>query len=98
MMILEEDTSVVVEVGFHNHCVQRRGYHDGRAGHGSRGELFPVEFQVPNRGARPCALVSAVRFVVFEIGRIGAHSHVARLCHSSSLLLRPCMQKQVKFR
>ncbi|PPR89092.1 hypothetical protein GOBAR_AA31593 [Gossypium barbadense] len=31
----------------HNYSVQRRGYRGGRAGHGSRREPFPVEFQVP---------------------------------------------------
>ncbi|PPR87376.1 hypothetical protein GOBAR_AA33314 [Gossypium barbadense] len=49
MIRLKGDTQVVVEVGFHNHNVQRRGYHGGRTGHGSRGDSFPVEFQVPNR-------------------------------------------------
>ena len=44
---VEEDTPVVVEVGFHNHSVQRRDYRGGRTGHGSRGEPFLVEFQVP---------------------------------------------------
>ncbi|PPR91785.1 hypothetical protein GOBAR_AA28898 [Gossypium barbadense] len=48
MIRLEEDTLVVVEVGFHNHSVQRRGYRGGRAGPDSRGEPFPEEFQVPN--------------------------------------------------
>ncbi|PPS18007.1 hypothetical protein GOBAR_AA02582 [Gossypium barbadense] len=45
MIRLEEDTPVVVEVGFHNHGVQRKGYRGGRAGHGSRGETVPVECQ-----------------------------------------------------
>ncbi|PPR97438.1 hypothetical protein GOBAR_AA23230 [Gossypium barbadense] len=31
----------------HNHSVQRRGYRGSRVGHGSHGEPFPVEFQVP---------------------------------------------------
>ncbi|PPS20466.1 hypothetical protein GOBAR_AA00118 [Gossypium barbadense] len=47
-MRLEEDTPVVVEVGLHNHSVQRRGYRGGRARHGSCREPFPVELQVPN--------------------------------------------------
>ncbi|PPS13745.1 hypothetical protein GOBAR_AA06829 [Gossypium barbadense] len=42
---MEEDTPEVVEVGFHNHSVQRRVYLGG-AGHGSRGEPFQVEFRV----------------------------------------------------
>ncbi|PPS08229.1 hypothetical protein GOBAR_AA12414 [Gossypium barbadense] len=46
MIRLEEDTPVVVEVGFYNHSVQRRGYRGGRVGHGSRGEPFLVEFQL----------------------------------------------------
>ncbi|PPS06864.1 hypothetical protein GOBAR_AA13782 [Gossypium barbadense] len=33
MMGLKEDTPVVVEVEFHNHGVQQRGYRGGRAGH-----------------------------------------------------------------
>ncbi|PPR93115.1 hypothetical protein GOBAR_AA27556 [Gossypium barbadense] len=48
MMRVEEDTPVVVEVGFHNHSVQRRGYHGGWAAFGSCGEPFPMELQVPN--------------------------------------------------
>ncbi|PPS15613.1 hypothetical protein GOBAR_AA04964 [Gossypium barbadense] len=50
MVRLEEDTPVVVEVGFHNHSVQRRGYRGGRcrgrARHGSRKGPFPVELQI----------------------------------------------------
>ena len=47
---------VVVEVGFHNHSAQRRGYRGGRcrggygrgqAGHGSHGGLFVYFLVVP---------------------------------------------------
>ncbi|PPR85326.1 hypothetical protein GOBAR_AA35365 [Gossypium barbadense] len=44
-MRVEEDTLVVVEVVFHNHSVQRRGYRGGRAGLGSHKEPFPMELQ-----------------------------------------------------
>ncbi|PPR98150.1 hypothetical protein GOBAR_AA22518 [Gossypium barbadense] len=49
MIRFEEDTPMVVEVGFHNHSVHRIGYRGGWAGHGSRGEPFPMECQVPKR-------------------------------------------------
>ncbi|PPR95586.1 hypothetical protein GOBAR_AA25083 [Gossypium barbadense] len=66
MIRMEEDTLVVVEVRFHNHSVQRRGYRGGRAGLGCHGEPFPMELQVLN----PC---------VSWISKLGALVHTAML-------------------
>ncbi|PPR97708.1 hypothetical protein GOBAR_AA22959 [Gossypium barbadense] len=68
MIRVEEDTLVVVEVGFHNHIVQRRGYRGGRARLGVYKEIG-----ARGRGAHPCALISAR-----ASREVGFHNHIVQ--------------------
>ncbi|PPS15490.1 hypothetical protein GOBAR_AA05090 [Gossypium barbadense] len=86
MMREKKDTLVVVEIGFHNYSVQRRGYRGGQAGHDSRGEPFPVELQVPNPCISWFLKLGALVYTAMLHGRV-----ILR-----SLLPRPCMQAHAR--
>ncbi|PPR93824.1 hypothetical protein GOBAR_AA26848 [Gossypium barbadense] len=75
MMRLEKDIPVVVEVGFHNYSVQRRGYRGGRVGHGSRGEPFPVELQVPNYGELSAKTMMRLEKDIPVVVEVGFHNY-----------------------